>query len=556
MIKKFKRFYILRYYHFQKWLYIRKQRFAVFKERLQAYLRTAGDELERQRISPVQRLLANVQRWRTFALATFRKNLERRLTHRYINRFADALYQRGQKIRQTLLQDWDAFKAGVKRAMSLVSAVFYALRQAVAAGFKKVAEDVASDYRTVKGAAQKAENALRAAIGRRAGRWHSAVVRHKIQAVQWSEGQLARYQSHQNERKAKREARRDAYFQRDVGYAMWGSAAISLVFLFVMVLGLSTGAWNPIGSFKAVEASAHQQQANAGTDKWSAFVQNLIEPAAGEPKNSGVEITKTSKNDPEIDWESYAGDLATDLEVQAILVAKGKAVISGTMDGHVVELPFKSGETFRQGDVLVKYDCGIEDAQLEEATARMRLEKARMKAAKELFDLDTVSEIERVSAIESFHQAEALVKQLSERVKLCAIKAPFDGRVANSLASLNEFVQRGRVIMEVTEREQLNAEFLIPSVWLRWLNVGTELNLFVQESGKSYGAKIKRIHGEVDPVSRSVQVVAEIDSYREELLPGMSGRATFDPQAAMRGMSSGFLGLNVQKEPATDSNEN
>jgi len=95
----------------------------------------------------------------------------------------------------------------------------------------------------------------------------------------------------------------------------------------------------------------------------------------------------------------------------------------------------------------------------------------------------------------------------------------------------------------VSSREPLQAEFLVPSIWLRWLNVGTPLSVYIEESGKRYDAQIMRVSGEVDPVSQSVQVAAEVSKYHEELLPGMSGRATFDFGNAEPEAKMGYLGL-------------
>jgi len=57
--------------------------------------------------------------------------------------------------------------------------------------------------------------------------------------------------------------------------------------------------------------------------------------------------------------------------------------------------------------------------------------------------------------------------------------------------------------------------------------------------------KIINVFGEVDPVSQSIQVVAEMEKYHEELLPGMSGRATFTRNTIEEGSSKGFLGLKL-----------
>lgn len=237
-------------------------------------------------------------------------------------------------------------------------------------------------------------------------------------------------------------------------------------------------------------------------------------------------------------------------EVQAVLAARNNAVISSTLDGRIIKFPYRSGDVFEKDDLLVEYDCRVETGRLKEAEARARLTGKQLKAYSELKNLEAIANIELVSAEENHKQNLAMVEQVRGRLNLCRIKAPYRGRVTNKMASEFEFAQTGRVLMEIASRDPLQVEFLVPSVWLRWLNTGTPLDVYIQESGKTYSAKVTRIHGEVDPVSQSVQVTGEIDSYQEELLPGMSGRAIFKPEDVRRKTNFGFLGLMLSNPDA------
>lgn len=237
-------------------------------------------------------------------------------------------------------------------------------------------------------------------------------------------------------------------------------------------------------------------------------------------------------------------------EVQAVLVAKDSAVISSTLDARLISFPFRSGDVFEKGDLLAEYDCRVDVGRLKEAEARRRLTGKQLSAYSELKTLDAISSIEFATAEENHKQNEAMVEQVRGRLSLCKIKAPFRGRVTNKMASSQEFVQTGRVLMEIASREPLQVEFLVPSIWLRWLNTGTPIDVYIQESGKTYSASVVRIHGEVDPVSQSVQVTGEIGSYQEELLSGMSGRAIFKPEDVRKKTDFGFLGLMLSDPDA------
>ena len=231
-----------------------------------------------------------------------------------------------------------------------------------------------------------------------------------------------------------------------------------------------------------------------------------------------------------------------DYSVQAVLSANQNLIISAPIDGIIKKAPLENGEKFDKGDVLAQYDCRLEQAKLDELRARVRVSDRQLTASNRLKEMESISDIEYVSAVETNKQEKALLKQAQTRVDLCTITAPFDGRIKNKEVNRYEAVKSGRVLMEVGSLEPLKAELLVPSVWLRWINVGTPLRIYVEESGMYYHAEIVRIHGEVDPVTQSAHVIAKIDEYREELLPGMSGKAYF-AEASRRGQ--GFLGLNM-----------
>jgi multidrug efflux pump subunit AcrA (membrane-fusion protein) len=50
------------------------------------------------------------------------------------------------------------------------------------------------------------------------------------------------------------------------------------------------------------------------------------------------------------------------------------------------------------------------------------------------------------------------------------------------------------------------------------------VRLRVDETGKTYIARVARIGARVDPVSQSIKVVAVIEGRPSELMAGMSGR--------------------------------
>ena len=158
-----------------------------------------------------------------------------------------------------------------------------------------------------------------------------------------------------------------------------------------------------------------------------------------------------------------------------------------------------------------------------------------------LLNLDIISDIDHLGIKTEDIKAAGQAKIIESRMEQCYIRAAYDGRVTNRLANPHEYTRSDRVLMEVASLDDLEIEFLLPSRWLRWVNVGAPLTLNIEETGETYSAVIERIHGEVDPVSQSIQISAKLDTYESPLLPGMSGNVHLDITAIRNAGIKGFL---------------
>ena len=254
------------------------------------------------------------------------------------------------------------------------------------------------------------------------------------------------------------------------------------------------------------------------------------EKAAMSPVSEAPMMTEEEETvlPPRENDEFFAGEGSMEeLEVQAVLTAQENIVVASLIDGVLTSYPYDSGDVFKKGDVLARFDCRFEEGKKEEIEARLRASARQMEAYDRLKGKDVVADVDYFAAQEEQAQLKALLKQAKAKVDFCVIRAPFDGQVTDSAASNHESVKSGRVLMEISSRDPLQAELMVPSVWLKWLKSGTPLTVYVHETGNEYPAKIKRIHGQVDPVTRTIQVVAEMAESPKELLPGMSGKAMF-----------------------------
>lgn len=263
----------------------------------------------------------------------------------------------------------------------------------------------------------------------------------------------------------------------------------------------------------------------------------IMERRAAEEEARAMAAVAPASGGPESSWKP---DVMT-LDVEAVLVPRQVTVVSSSQDGRIASIPVDHGDHFHKGDILVAYDCAHIQAEADIAKIEKKFTTTRVKGSDALFKLEIISDLDRIGAQVEDQKAAAKGALAQSRLKDCTIRAEFDGRVTNRLANPGEYTRTDRVLLEVASEEALQAEFLVPSKWLRWINIGAPVQVSVTETERSYDAKVTRIYGEVDPVSQSIQMIATLDPYEDPLLPGMSGKANISIDAIRSAGVRGYL---------------
>ncbi|HYC03515.1 MAG TPA: efflux RND transporter periplasmic adaptor subunit [Azospirillaceae bacterium] len=216
-------------------------------------------------------------------------------------------------------------------------------------------------------------------------------------------------------------------------------------------------------------------------------------------------------------------------EIRAQLVPKRGAVLSAGMAARVEQLPLRDGDRFDAGAVLAAFDCKVEQSRV--ARARAMRDKARkvFETSDRLSKMDSASGLELDVAAAELKQAEAELALEEAVVERCVIKAPFPGRVAALPVRRYQFVAEGQPVIEVLDDRELEVEMIVPSRWLSFVRQDHRFGIEINETGRSYQAKVTRVSGKVDPVSQSLRLYGAIEGDHPELMAGMSGRVAMSP---------------------------
>lgn len=193
----------------------------------------------------------------------------------------------------------------------------------------------------------------------------------------------------------------------------------------------------------------------------------------------------------------------------------------------VQKINFKEGEDFQTGNILIQLDCRVQQADLNKALAQQKLAASAYKSAEKLNSYGAISETEMIKAQSEAEISNAEVDKLSTIVDKCTIKAPFKGAVSDLYVHFGETIKPGDPLIKIVSSQSLELHMQVPSVWLKWLHVGSPFSFHVNELNISYQGKITRINPEINPVSQTIKIVGVPTNTKNKLLPGMSGQATF-----------------------------
>jgi len=218
-----------------------------------------------------------------------------------------------------------------------------------------------------------------------------------------------------------------------------------------------------------------------------------------------------------------------EVELRAQLSPVRFTTLSAEFGAQISQMALSEGERVKKGDRLVAFDCSLHRAQLSKARATLAGAQNLYKGNQKLAKLGAIGQVELKSAEVEVQKARADIGYLKAILSKCEVSAPFDGRIGLISAQAGQFVQPGQALIEIFDDSLLELAFIVPSRWMPWFTVGSAFEVLIEDTGKTYPARLVRTSGRADPVSQSVRAFAQIDGTHTGLLAGMSGKLIIRP---------------------------
>jgi RND family efflux transporter MFP subunit len=230
------------------------------------------------------------------------------------------------------------------------------------------------------------------------------------------------------------------------------------------------------------------------------------------------------------------------VHTQGTVKARTETNLVAEVAGTIVKVfrGFAAGGFFEEGDVLAEIDASdyrvaVATAEGTVAQARVRLETEQAQgevAREEWSQLGTggdsplaTRELQLQEAQAALAAAEAMLEKARRDLARTRIRAPFAGRIRTKLADLGEYVAPGVPVADVYSVDFAEVRLPVPDADLAFLDLpvdyrgaaaqepGPEVVLYADFAGRrhSWNGRIVRVEGEIDRVSRMVNVVAQVE---------------------------------------------
>jgi membrane fusion protein (multidrug efflux system) len=216
---------------------------------------------------------------------------------------------------------------------------------------------------------------------------------------------------------------------------------------------------------------------------------------------------------------------ATEILAVGSLMSDESVEVTSETAGRVEEIQFEEGKEVKAGDVLVRLDPSLTQAELRDAEARLELAQANYERNQSLQKTGAVARQAYEEARSNLEVAKAAVELARTRAGMMEVKAPFDGVLGFRTVSVGAYVTAGTKLVNLEKINELKVQFSVPEVFLSQLSPGQTVEVTVDAwPTETYEGTVYAINPHVDVNGRALQVRARLRNKDLKLRPGLLAR--------------------------------
>jgi RND family efflux transporter MFP subunit len=213
--------------------------------------------------------------------------------------------------------------------------------------------------------------------------------------------------------------------------------------------------------------------------------------------------------------------------IRVVLSPEMETTLVAQMVGRIAALNASLGGKVSKGKTIVAFDCSEASARLQMAQAEYASAKEMLEAKTGLRKLEAAGDMEVAVAAAAVDKAKGAIELARAQLAQCTVVAPFSGSIVKVYVKPYQGVNVGNPLVDIISDGPLKIRLNAPSKLLASLHVGSPMEVDIDETGKTYPAKVTAINARVDAVAQTIELEARIEGNHPELLAGMTGVARF-----------------------------
>lgn len=232
-----------------------------------------------------------------------------------------------------------------------------------------------------------------------------------------------------------------------------------------------------------------------------------------------------------------AGAASTKRTTTGTTHPRASAQLAPNMSGVLAVVAVEEGDRVKKGDLLFRlrgesFELGLKQAQtaLKSAEVSLAAIKVEYDRTQRLFEKNAVNQAAWDQVQAQYQGAQVGVEAARVNVSMAqkaradaAVRSPIDGVVTAKLKSPGEMVTMmpPSIVVVVEDHSLLELRFRLPEGSLGRLQVGDVLTAQFTAAGFSREVEIMRISPNVDPMTRTIEVIAKLPNPDGQLKAGM-----------------------------------
>jgi membrane fusion protein (multidrug efflux system) len=290
-----------------------------------------------------------------------------------------------------------------------------------------------------------------------------------------------------------------------------------LAIALVLILG-AVGAWIWLPTSKAPQQGASAEQAPAGAN-----------PQRGQGGGNANAILVVTAPVREADVQHSFEALGTAMSNEAV-------TITSKVTGIIKSINFTEGQTVKKGDVLVELDDRELKATLAAAVADVSTAKQTWERSAQLLSSGSAAKAKVDDLQTGLLAAQARADAAKARLADLSIAAPFSGQLGIRRISVGALVTAGTMITTLDDISVIKLDFSIPETLMSRVKMGSTVSAKGDAlPGKMFEGVVKTVDSRIDPITRAIEVIAEVPNDQRVIQSGMLLNVTMalDNQAPM-----------------------